>query len=274
MPAVPEAMAHGHLGSDQTRRDRVRVALEGDERRRTDGVVVLDRRRVARSRQGPKPLELGQVAHARTPASACGEERDGGLFADELFELGDGPGPAVADAFAEPVELALGVVDVRGRHSAPEALGGEVDGLLHAALAVAPPRRTGDDARPVVLGHGDEARLDDPGLGVDDGRHAVDAPAPGVATEAPQHAVHRFDQMGLVFGFGEDAPELARARQRADQQMGVAAPGGLGQLVPVPLDLFAGRVLDLDGGPALHARHTPRSAGAAARGRRPRVKLW
>ena len=104
-----------------------------------------------------------------------------------------------------------------------------------------------------MLGHGDEARLDDAGLRVDDGRHAVDAPAPGVAAEAAQHAVHGLDQVGLVFGLGEDAPELARARERAHQQMGVPAPGGFGQLVPVPLDLFARRVLDLDGGPALDA---------------------
>jgi hypothetical protein len=46
--------------------------------------------------------------------------------------------------------------------------------------------------------------------------------------------------MGLVFGLGEDAPELARARQRPHQKMGVTAPRGLGQLVPVPLDLLWG----------------------------------
>ena len=58
--------------------------------------------------------------------------------------------------------------------------------------------------------------------------------------------------MGLVFGLGEHAAELPRARKRAEQQMGVVVPGSLGQLVPVPLDLLAGRVLDLDGGPSLH----------------------
>jgi hypothetical protein len=35
--------------------------------------------------------------------------------------------------------------------------------------------------------------------------------------------------------------------------VGVFSPWSLRQLVPVPLDLLAGRVLDLDGGPALHA---------------------
>ena len=112
-----------------------------------------------------------------------------------------------------------------------------------------------------------------PVFGFDDRRHAVDPPAPGVAAEAAQHAVHRLDQMGLVLGLGEDAPELARARQRAHQQMGVVAPGGLGQLDPVPLDLLARRVLDLDGGPALDA--VARLAVRAQAGaRRPRVKLW
>ena len=85
--------------------------------------------------------------------------------------------------------------------------------------------------------------------------------------------VDGFDQMGLVFGLGEDAPELARARERSHQQMGVPAPGGLGQFDPVPLDLFARRVLDLDGGPALDP--VARLAVRAQRmGRRPRVKLW
>ena len=83
-----------------------------------------------------------------------------------------------------------------------------MDGLLHRALAVAPPGRTGHHARPVVLGHGHEAGLDDAGLRVDDGRHAVDAPLAGVAPEAAQHAVHGLDQMGLVLGLGEDARNL------------------------------------------------------------------
>ena len=78
-----------------------------------------------------------------------------------------------------------------------------------------------------------------PVFGIDDGRHAVEAPAPGVATEAPQHLVDGLDQMGLVFGLGEATSELSRARERAHQQVGVTAPGGFWQLVPVPLDLFA-----------------------------------
>ena len=52
----------------------------------------------------------------------------------------------------------------------------------------------------------------------------------------------------------EHAPELARARQRPHQQVGVVTPRGIGELDPVPLDLLAGWVVDLDGGPALHPR--------------------
>ena len=73
-----------------------------------------------------------------------------------------------------------------------------MDGLLHAALAVPPPRRAGVDAHRVVLGHGHEARLDLAGLGVDDRRHPVDPPAPGGAAQPAQHAVDALDQVGLV----------------------------------------------------------------------------
>lgn len=134
-------MAHAHLDPDQAGRDRVRVALEGDESRRPDGVVFLDRRRVAGSRQGPQPLELREVPHTRTLASASSQERVGGLLADELLQLGNGAGPPITDAFAEAVELALGVVDPRRRHGAPEALGGEM--MDFSTLPLRFPRRGG-----------------------------------------------------------------------------------------------------------------------------------
>ena len=60
--------------------------------------------------------------------------------------------------------------------------------------------------------------------------------------------------MGLVGGGTDDAAGAARARQRTEQHVGGPAPGGLTALEPVPLDLVAGRVLDLDGVPAGHAR--------------------
>jgi hypothetical protein len=121
-------------------------------------------------------------------------------------------------------------------------------------LPIAPSWRTGHDGDAVVLGHGDEGRLDDAGPRVHHRRHAVDTPASGGAAEASQHAIDGFDQVRLVLGLGEHPPELPRARKGPEKQMGVVSPGGFWQFVPVPLQLFAGRVLDLDRGPALHPR--------------------
>ena len=247
-------MAHDDLGTDQPRRHRVGVALEGNERGGTDLVVLDDGGRVGGGGKGSQPLELGQVADARSPTSARGEERGGAVFAHELFELGHRARALVGGALAEAVEARLGLGHGLCAHGAPEALRGVVDGLLHRPLAVAPPGRTGHDGHRVVLGHGDEAGLHDAALGLDDRRHAIDAPAPGGAAEAAQHLVEGLDQMGLVLGLGEDAAELARARERPHQQMGVVAPRSFWQFDPVPLDLFARRVLDLDGGPTLDAR--------------------
>ena len=56
-------------------------------------------------------------------------------------------------------------------------------------------------------------------------------------------------------------------RQRAEQHVGRPAPGGPAALEPVPLNLLAGRMLDLDGVPALHPRH------ASQCGRSPRSRL-
>lgn len=51
-----------------------------------------------------------------------------------------------------------------------------------------------------------------------------------------QSSAHAFlDEVRLVLS--EHAPELARAWERAQGQVGVPAPRGLGRLVPVPLNL-------------------------------------
>lgn len=67
-----EAMMRRHFGTDQPGIDRIRVALEGDETGLPDGVVGLDRRRVARARKGtdpsrvrPGPPRSGAVVVAR-----------------------------------------------------------------------------------------------------------------------------------------------------------------------------------------------------------------
>jgi len=247
-----EAVAHPHVRPDQPRWDRVGVPLEGNEGRGTHQVGGLDGGRVTRGGKGPEPLELGQVAHRRTPVTPGQKERRGGVLAHDVLELGDRPGPAIADVLAEPVQLLLALGHGLGCHRPPETLGGEVDGLLHRSFSIPPSGRTRHHLSAIVLGHGDEARLDRARLRVDHGGHAVHPPAPGIAAQAAQHAVHGLDEMGLVLGLGEHAAELSRARKRPEQQMGVVVPGGFGQLVPVPLDLGTRRVFDLDGGASFH----------------------
>src|SRR5450756_1943281 len=48
----------------------------------------------------------------------------------------------------------------------------------------------------------------------------------------------------------DDTPDAARIRQGAEEDVRGAAPGRPAALEPVPLDLVARRVLDLDRGPA------------------------
>ena len=47
-------------------------------------------------------------------------------------------------------------------------------------------------------------------------------------------------------------PRTARVGQGAEQHIGRPAPGGVAAFEPVPLDLLARRVVDLDGVAALH----------------------
>jgi hypothetical protein len=58
----------------------------------------------------------------------------------------------------------------------------------------------------------------------------------------------------------EDGAQPPRMRKRADQDVGLGAPGGLGQLPPVQLQLGAGLVVDLD-----RRRHGAGAAGQAGR---------
>src|SRR5262249_9956810 len=67
-------------------------------------------------------------------------------------------------------------------------------------------------------------------------------------------------EVRLILPLGEDRAHLARMRERPHQQVRFPAPGRLLELEPVPLDLLARRVLDLDRGPPLDP-----GAGLAAR---------
>jgi hypothetical protein len=95
-PAVPRRW-RAVTSAPITPGHRVGVAFEGDKAGRADGVVGLDRRRVARCGKGTKPLAPAQVRHGRAPSFSCGEERCRGVIADELLQLGDRAGSTVRD---------------------------------------------------------------------------------------------------------------------------------------------------------------------------------
>ena len=155
---------------------------------------------------------------------------------------------------AEDVEGALRVLGVGGSHGAPPATRGEAHGGLDRTLSVPAPRRTGLDDRPVVLGHRSEGGLDVAGSRHDHRGQAVGPPHPSRPAQAPQHLVDGLDEVGLVHLLGQHAADLARVRQRAQQHVGRRAPRSVAPLEPVPLDLFARWVVDLDGVAALDAR--------------------
>jgi hypothetical protein len=84
------------------------------------------------------------------------------------------------------------------------------------------------------------------GSGDHDRGHPVGPPHARRATEGDQHAVHRLGEVPEGHLLAEDAAEAAGVRQRAEQHERRLTPRGVVQLKPVPLDLLARRVLDLD----------------------------
>lgn len=230
LPAA-EAVAHLDLGAHKARGERVAVALVGHERRCPDPAGDAHRRRVRRSREGDEALGAGDLPDARPIA----------------------PTP-VAGGGEEPVELGLRVGHVADGRRAPPALGDEVVGRLDGALAVGPAGRADIDGHAVVAGDRGEARVKAPRPRITHARHPVGAPAPRRAAEATQHRVDRLHQVGLILGFGEHRPALARVGQRPDQQVRLGRPGRAGELQPIPLDLLARLVGDLDRRPPPHPR--------------------
>jgi hypothetical protein len=102
----------------------------------------------------------------------------------------------------------------------------------------------------MVLRDRGEAGLDIAAAGHDDRGQPVGAPVTSRATVTAQHAVDALDEMRLVHGLLDHAAHPARMGQRAEQDERGATPGCPPPLEPVPLELGARGVGDLDGVPA------------------------
>ena len=234
----------------EPRRHRVAVAREGDAGVVGDDAFDLGGGRERSRREGEQRLGVGQLA-----------DRGALTARSSAFTL-------VAGGGAEDVEGALGVFGVRCAHGAPPATRGEAHGGLDRTLSVPAPRRTGLDDGPVVLGHRSEGGLDVAGSRHDHRGQAVGPPHPSRPAQAPQHLVDGLDEVGLVHLLGQHAADLARVRQRAQQHVGRRSPRSVAPLEPVPLDLFARWMVDLDGVASLDA-----GAGLAVRPE-PGRRIW
>ena len=261
-----EAVGHGHRRAGQLRRHRIGVAAVGDQRLRRD-LPLGGEHRGERRRQRGEPLGRRVGEHA-APSPAQGAQ------------------PGVAAGRAERIQRGLrGLGRDVVAQGAPPALGGGVVGLLHHALAVAPPRRADRHGDAVVLGDRGERRGHLPRTGVADRRHPVEPPAAGQPTQFGADPVQGVDQDRLFHAPAEHPAPSAGVRQRADQQecpasVACGGPGGgrVGQLDPVELGLFPGRVVDHRGRTSLRrgARFTRRAQApgpqlAGERGVRPVV---
>ena len=223
-------------------RHRVAVAQEGHAGIVGDDAGDLGGGRERCAREGEQRLGIGQLADGRSLTTRS-----------SAFTVVTGGG-------AEHVEGALGLFG-RGRsHGAPPATRDEAHRGLDGALAIPAPGRTGFDDGAVVLGHRSERGLDVLGPRHDHRGQAVGPPHPRRPAQAPQHLVDGLDEVGLVHLFGQHAAHLARVRQRAQQHVGRRSPRRVAPLEPVPLDLLARRMIDLDGVASLDPR-----AGLAVR---------
>lgn len=81
-----------------------------------------------------------------------------------------------------------------------------------------------------------------------DGGHPIKPPALRDPTQTLHDLLDRADQLTEVLGLGQHTTPLARTRQSTDQQMRVLAHAPLrwrvGQLQPIPLGFFPGRMVD------------------------------
>jgi hypothetical protein len=178
-------------------------------------------------------------------AGGTGQQRFG------VGELTDGHVAAatlVGDLDAEPVQRRLCLGHRADASGAPPRLGEVVDRLLDDAFAVAVPWRTRINPDAVMLRHRHEAALHLVRARADDRGHAVDPPPSRRTTQAGQDLVQPDDEVGLVVGLGEPASHPIRVRQRTDEDVRLRMPRGVVELEPVPLDLLAGGMLDVDVG--------------------------
>jgi hypothetical protein len=105
--------------------------------------------------------------------------------------------------------------------------------------------RADRDVGAVVLGELGEARVEAIGPRDHRGGHAVDSPAARGTAQSLQDRMDRGGEVPDRRLLAEDGAKAPRVRQRADQDVCLLAPWSLLQLQPVPLDLLAGRVVDL-----------------------------
>jgi len=105
-----------------------------------------------------------------------------------------------------------------------------------------------EDTTAVVLGRLRRVDREPVGARHDDRGHPIGPPDARRPAERDQDAVHRFGQVPEGHLLAEHRPEAARVRQRANQHERRLAPRDVlrSELEPVPLDLLARRVVDLD----------------------------
>ena len=235
---APEPVAQLQRGAGEAGRHRVAVAPERDRRVRGHDPGHLDRRRERRRRAAPAAARRRR-ARRRSCAAPVAVRRS------RASPGRRGTGPATPAP--PPVVVAVIV-----RHHRPHSVAHRG---LDRALAVPAPRWARLHDRAVVLGHRREAMA---------ARHGCRARSPSPAGRCARPGRCRRGGASPRPSPRSDAAwssdsastpaDPARVRQRAQQHVRGAAPRRPAPLEPVPLDLLARRVVDLDRVAALHPR--------------------
>ena len=224
-----DAVANVDLAALETGADRVTIASEVDQAGVANLALDLDRDRVGN-----------------------GGDRQQVLLDGELGDRALTARPEVAGVQAEVVVGELRLLLAADQGGPEPTLGAEVVVLLHRTLPLGAVGGTGRHLGTVVAGRRREGGAYPSTLVVEGGRHPVDAPLAGGPTESTQHPIDGLEQVGFILRLGEHPSRLTREGQPPLEQMQGVTPGRR-QLHPVPLDLLARLVLDLDRGPVLAA---------------------